>query len=113
MAKQKTPILASGTSPSLTLTGSSAIIPAIGGTPEATISFNKFTYHVLGQDIEVDSAYGDPSTGMCVALINTLGIKYYEELKKQKISFPGKLGEFLEENLKSYYRDQKIEQVIK
>ena len=101
MAKQQTPILASGTSPSLTLSGSS------------TISFNKFTYHVLGQDIEVDSAYGDPSTGMCVALINTLGIKYYEELKKQKISFHGKLGEFLEENLKSYYRDQKIEQVIK
>ena len=101
MAKQKTPILATGTSPSLTHTGSS------------TISFNKFTYHVLGQDIEVDSPYGDAMTGMCIALINTLGIGYYEELKKQKISFPGKLGDFLEENLKSYYRDQKIEQVIK
>lgn len=76
------------------------------------ISNSKFCYEVLGERIESDSVYGDPSTGMCIALINTLGIGYYAELKKQNISFQGKIGEFLEEKLKAYYRDQKIEQVI-
>lgn len=98
----------------LTLSGStsSAIYTTTTtGSTIFTIS-NKVSYEVLGKKIEIDSTYGDPTMAMCIALINTLGIEYYAELKKQNISFHGKIADFLEENLKAHYRDQKIEQVL-
>lgn len=82
------------------------------GTSNSVFSIAKFHYEILGQKIESDSTYGDPTMAICIALINTLGISYYAELKKQHISFQGKIGEFLEEQLIAYCRDQKIEQVI-
>lgn len=79
-----------------------------------TISFSapKFKYVVLGEEVEQEGHCGDAQTGMCIALINVLGIKYYDELKKQRISFSGNLGDFLEEKLKAYYRDNKIEEML-
>lgn len=101
-----------------TITSTAAGTSTITASPSgyfainSTISTPKFKYNVLGHQIEIDGSYGDPQTAMCIALINVLGIKYYDELKKQNVSFSGKLGEFLEENLKSYYRDNKIEEVL-
>lgn len=100
----------SSTQSQLILPGSTLLTANTSGSTIFTVS--KFHYEVLGQKIEMDSTYGDPTMAMCIALINTLGISYYAELKKQHISFHGKIGEFLEEQLRAYYRDQKIEQVI-
>ena len=81
-------------------------------TGTISLSAPKFKYIVLGEEVEQEGHYGDAQTGMCIALINVLGIKYYDELKKQRISFSGNLGDFLEEKLKAYYRDNKIEEVL-
>jgi len=75
-------------------------------------SIQKYKYNILGEDIESDSVYGDQSIAMIIALINVLGIKYYVELKKQGITLHGKVGDFLEYKLKSYLRDDKIEEVL-
>ena len=74
-------------------------------------SINKTTYHVLGEDIEVDD-YGDPHLAIAISTLNVLGRPFYEELKKNKISFPQEMDEFIQQRLKVLERDMKIESII-
>ena len=74
-------------------------------------SINKTTYHVLGEDIEVDD-YGDPHLVIAISTLNVLGRPFYEELKKNKISFPQEMDEFIQQRLKVLERDMKIESII-
>lgn len=53
------------------------------------------TYHVLGEDIEVDG-YKDSMTAIMVAQLNILGKEFYYELKKQNCHFPPQIDEFLQ-----------------
>lgn len=93
----------------------SVLVASSGGNPTwTTTSSNYYTisknkYNILGKEIE--GGY-DMNLAICVSLINIHGVRLYDELKKQGVTFHGEIGDFLEENLKSYYRDMKIEQVI-
>lgn len=69
-------------------------------------------YIVLGTEIEIDSYYTDYNLANSIALINTLGKPYYDEIKKQNISFPDKIEEFLEKEFKIIERDNKIKQIL-
>jgi len=59
-----------------------------------TTQLAKTTYHVLGEDIEVDG-FRDGMTAIMVAQLNILGKEFYYELKKQDCHFPAQIDEFL------------------
>ena len=63
------------------------------------------------EDIEVDD-YGDPHLAIAISTLNVLGRPFYEELKKNKISFPQEMDEFIQQRLKVLERDMKIESII-
>lgn len=103
-----------GTSNTLTVSGSTSTIYTgtnIGGG-SFTIQPAKTTYHILGEDVEVEG-YKDFNVASCVALINVLGKPYYDELKKQDVYFPSELEEYLEKKFVILERDRKINEVIK
>jgi hypothetical protein len=47
-----------------------------------------------------------------ICTLNVLGRPFYEELKKNKISFPQEMDEFIQQRLKVLERDMKIESII-
>lgn len=69
-------------------------------------------YIVLDKEIEV-SGYKDFNTSSCIALINTIGIKFYIELKKQDVRLPKEIEDFLEKEIVSYYRNSTIDEIMK
>jgi hypothetical protein len=74
----------------------------------ATISPQKVTYHVLGEDIEV-SGYYDTNLIMIIATLNVLKKPYYDELKKNRFKFP----EEIENCLRIGFRDNLIDEIMK
>jgi hypothetical protein len=68
-------------------------------------------YHILGEDFDT-SNYLDGTTAVMICTLNVLGRPFYEELKKNKISFPQKMDEFIQQRLKVLERDSKIESII-
>jgi len=108
---------------SIGLTGSSGSIGVSGYTSNSTLTTTgsanstytiqpqKTTYHLLGEDITVES-YADHNVAQLIALINCIGWKYYEEIQKQGISFTGELKAILEQKYKAYSRDQKINNIL-
>lgn len=68
-------------------------------------------YHILGEDFET-SNYLDGTTAVMISTLNVLGRPFYEELKKNKISFPQEMDEFIQQRLKVLERDMKIESII-
>jgi hypothetical protein len=75
-------------------------------------SINKTTYHVLGEDIEVDG-YGDPYLAVAISTLNILGKPFYDELKKNNVSLPSEIEEYLEFKFKILERDRKIKEILK
>jgi len=73
----------------------------------AGIQMQKCTYHILGEDVEV-SGYVDGTTAMIISTLNVLGKPFYDELKKNKVSF----GDEIEDYLKVKFRDIKIETIL-
>jgi hypothetical protein len=73
-----------------------------------TISPQKVTYHVLGEDIEV-SGYYDTNLIMIIATLNVLKKPYYDELKKNKFKFP----EEIDNCLRIGFRDNLIDEIMK
>ena len=71
----------------------------------------KSTYHILGEDVEVDG-YKDNSIVMIIATINVLGKPYYDELLKQGAILPGEILTFLERKFLILERDRKIDSII-
>lgn len=67
----------------------------------------KCTYHILGEDVEV-SGYVDGTTAMIISTLNVLGKPFYDELKKNKVSF----SDEIEDYLKVKFRDIKIETIL-
>lgn len=68
----------------------------------------KTTYCILGEDIEV-AGHRDADTSIALATLNVLGKPFYDELRKNGISFCAEIEEFL----KVKFRDHKIESVLK
>jgi len=77
-----------------------------------TLSFAKTTYHVLGEDIEVDS-YANAELGIAISTLNMLGKPFYDQLKKNNVSFPKEIEEYLEKKFKILERDRKIKEILK
>jgi hypothetical protein len=73
---------------------------------------NKTTYHVLGEDIEVDG-YGDPHIAVAISTLNVLGKPFYDELKKNNLTLPSEIEEYLEKKFKILERDRKIKEILK
>ena len=71
----------------------------------------KSFYHLMGEDIEVEG-FTDLNIASTIALINTLGWKYYEELKKNNVTFSTDLEYILEQRYKVYVREQKINSIL-
>jgi len=76
-----------------------------------TIQPQKTTYHILGKDVEVDG-YKDYTVSMIIATINVLGKSYYDEIKKQRISLPKEIEEYLDREFLILERDRKIGSII-
>lgn len=88
-------------------TGSTTVV---GNTTLSTSM--KTTYHILGEDVEVNG-FKDGYTAQNVALVNVLGKNFYDELKKQNISFPSEIEDFLSKKFITIERDKKIDDIIK
>ena len=89
------------------LVGATGTIGQIGTMGSAGIQMQKCTYHILGEDVEV-SGYVDGTTAMIISTLNVLGKPFYDELKKNKVSF----GNEIEDYLKVKFRDIKIETIL-
>lgn len=82
----------------------------IQGTPITTMGsagIQKTTYHILGEDIEIDAPQ-DFNTTIAISTLNVLGKPFYDELKKNGVNF----NEKIEEYLKVKFRDIKIETIL-
>jgi len=74
-------------------------------------SFTTAKYHILGEDFETNG-YLDGTTVIMISTLNVLGKPFYEELKKNNVSFPNDMDEFIQQRLKVLERDMKIESII-
>lgn len=103
----------SGTNSSITTstTLSSGQYLTLGGST-MNYSMNKTTYHVLGEDIEVDG-YADTYLAVAISTLNVLGKPFYDELKKNNINLPSEIEEYLEVKFKILERDRKIKDILK
>ena len=108
------------TSGSLIVSGTNSNTTITTGTPGSyivygngnTLSFAKTTYHVLGEDIQVDS-YANAELGIAISTLNMLGKPFYDQLKKNNVSFPTEIEEYLEKKFKILERDRKIKDILK
>lgn len=103
-------IIISGTNSSITTSTNNGYITLGGSTMNYTMS--KATYHVLGEDIEVDG-YADPNLAIIISTLNVLGKPFYDELGKNNITLPLVIEEYLEVKFKILERDRKIKDILK
>lgn len=68
-------------------------------------------YHILGEDFD-SNGYLDGTTAVMISTLNVLGRPFYEELKKNNVSFPDDMDKFIQQRLKVLERDMKIESII-
>lgn len=71
----------------------------------------KTKYHILGEDVEV-SGYIDGTTAMMISTLNVLGKPFYDELKKNNVSFSNEIEDFLKQKFKILERDTKIDSIL-
>jgi hypothetical protein len=102
----------SGTNSSITTSTLSGGQYLTWGGSTMNYSINKITYHVLGEDIEVEG-YGDPHLAVAISTLNVLGKPFYDELKKNNVSLPEVIEEYLEVKFKILERDRKIKDILK
>ena len=102
----------SGTNSSITTSTLSSGQYLTWGGSTMNYSINKITYHVLGEDIEVEG-YGDPHLAVAISTLNVLGKPFYDELKKNNITLPSEIEEYLEVKFKILERDRKIKDILK
>jgi hypothetical protein len=72
---------------------------------------SKHTYNVLGDSLDIDG-YADINIAIIITNINLNGETFYRELKKQGVSLPSILEEFLENKFLIINRDKKIDGII-
>ena len=110
----------SGPSGTLTISGTNSNITTsttngqylVYGGSTVNYTMNKTTYHILGEDIEVN-AYSDPNLAVVISTLNVLGKPFYDELKKNNITLPLEIEEYLELKFKILERDRKIKDILK
>jgi hypothetical protein len=102
----------SGTNSSITTSTLSSGQYLTWGGSTMNYSINKTTYHVLGEDIEVEG-HGYPYLVVAISTLNVLGKPFYDELKKNKVSLPTEIEEYLEVKFKILERDRKIKDILK
>jgi len=95
----------SGATLTTTTTGGNVNYVTTGYSAISTI------YHILGEDFETGN-YLDGTTAVMISTLNVLGRPFYEELKKNNVSFPQEMDEFIQQRLKVLERDMKIESII-
>jgi hypothetical protein len=93
------------------ITGSGSSYYTTAGSSYYSTLSTKSTYHILGEDVEVDG-YKDNHIIMIIASINVLGKPYYDELLKQGTSLPSEISTFLEKKFLILERDRKIDSII-
>jgi hypothetical protein len=103
----------SGTNSSITTSTLSSGQYLTWGGSTMNYSINKTTYHVLGEDIEVDCYDRDPYLAVAISTLNILGKPFYDELKKNNITLPTEIEEYLELKFKILERDRKIKDILK
>jgi hypothetical protein len=78
-------------------------------------SFNttiaKTKYHILGEEVEV-SGYIDGTTAMMISTLNVLGKPYYDELKKNNVSFSNEIEDFIKQKFKILKREDRIDSIL-
>ena len=84
--------------------------PGLYGTSFNT-TIAKTKYHILGEDVEV-SGYIDGTTAIMISTLNVLGKPYYDELKKNNVSFTNEIEDFLKQKFKILERDTKIDSIL-
>ena len=104
-------LIISSTSSNTTITNGTAGSYVVYGNGN-TLSFAKTTYHVLGEDIQVDS-YVNAEVGIAISTLNILGKPFYDQLKKNNVSFPKEIEDYLEQKFKILERDRKIKDILK
>ena len=102
----------SGTNSSITTSTLSSGQYLTWGGSTMNYSINKITYHVLGEDIEVEG-YGDSHLAVAISTLNVLGKPFYDELKKNNLTLPSEIEEYLEIKFKILERDRKIKDILK
>jgi hypothetical protein len=116
MAKKKPSITSNSTSTISISNNSGATLTTIGGSNMNYIttgySFTTSKYHILGEEFET-SGYLDGTTAVMISTLNVLGRPFYEELKKNNVSFPDDMDKFIQQRLKVLDRDKKIDSIIK
>ena len=105
-------ILTIGTNSSITTSTLNGGQYLTWGGSTMNYSINKTTYHVLGEDLEVDG-YGDPYLAVAISTLNILGKPFYDELKKNNVTLPSEIEEYLEVKFKILERDRKIKEILK
>jgi hypothetical protein len=83
-----------------------------GGSTMNYIHLPRTTYHVLGEDIQVED-HSDPHLVVVISTLNVLGKPFYDELRKNNLSFPSEIEEYLEIKFKVLERDRKIKDILK
>ena len=76
-----------------------------------TLNIPKTTYNVLGEDVEV-SGHKDAITAMYISMVNISGSEFYEEVKKQGISFPSEIDDVIKKRLVIHDRDKKLNSIL-
>ena len=92
-----------------TAIGSSAL--GIYGTSFNTTTIAKTKYHILGEEVEV-SGYIDGTTAMMISTLNVLGKPYYDELKKNNVSFSNEIEDFIKQKFKILKREDRIDSIL-
>ena len=117
MAKKKSTISSSNTTGSISISNSSGgtLTTVSGGSNMNYIttgySFTTSKYHILGEEFETDG-YLDGTTAVMISTLNVLGRPFYDELRKNNVSFPDKMDKFIQDRLKVIERDKKIDSLI-
>lgn len=104
--------ISSGTGSLTTITGATGT----GSSLLYTIQPQMTTYHILGEDFEVEGWYNEWLSTQ-ISHINTyakigLAKVYYEELKKNNIIFSDEIDEIIQKRLLIIERDRKINSII-
>jgi len=103
-------LIVSGTNSNITTSIGNSQYLVCGSTMNYTMS--KTTYHILGEDIQIDG-YNDPHLAVIISTLNVLGKPFYDELKKNNVSLPTEIEEYLELKFKILERDRKIKDILK
>ena len=104
-------ILGTNSNTTITTTSGSNLVYSSGSGAFSILSYNS-KYHILGEDYEVKGSHVDPNLAIVISTLNVLKRPFWEQIKKQSIKFDNDLENFIEERLKIYDRDEKLESLL-